>query len=75
MRLKAFALAITTLIFVGLDARAASDTQLSFSPMQVRATAPGIPSSAAYVTIANHGDEADRLIAAKTVVARRVEIH
>ena len=75
MRLKSFALAITTLIFVGFDARAASDTQLSFSPMQIRATAPGMPSSAAYVSIANHGDAADRLIAAKTVVARRVEIH
>ena len=83
MRLKLFALAITTLVFAGLDAGATNDTrsgspsdsELSFSPMQIRATAPGMPSSAAYVSIANHGDAADRLIAAKTVVARRVEIH
>jgi copper(I)-binding protein len=79
MRLKSFALAATMLLFVGLDAGAnsgsASDSHLSFSPMQMRATAPGMPSSAAYVTIANHGDAADRLIAAKTVLARSVEIH
>jgi copper(I)-binding protein len=83
MRLKSFALAITMLVFAGLDAGATSDapsgspsdSQLSFSPMQMRATAPGMPSSAAYVSIANHGDAADRLIAAKTVVAQRVEIH
>ena len=83
MRLKSFALAIAMLVFAGLDAGATSDapsgspsdSQLSFSPMQMRATAPGMPSSAAYVSIANHGDAADRLIAAKTVVARRVEIH
>ena len=66
-------------LFVGLDAGGnsglASESHLSFSPMQMRATAPGMPSSAAYVTIANHGDAADRLIAAKTVLARRVEIH
>ena len=83
MRLKSFALAIAMLVFAGLDAGATSDapsglpsdSQLSFSPMQMRATAPGMPSSAAYVSIANHGDAADRLIAAKTMVARRVEIH
>ena len=83
MRLKSFALAIAMLVFAGLDAGATSDapsgspsdSQLSFSPMQMRATAPGMPSSAAYVSIANHGDAADRLIAAKTVLARRVEIH
>ena len=79
MALKSFALALVMLVFVGLDAGATNDShshaQLSFSPMQIRATAPGTPSSAAYVSIANHGDAADRLIAAKTVVARRVEIH
>ena len=71
------------LAFAGLDAGATSDalsdvpsgSQLSFSPVRMRATAPGMPSGAAYVSIANHGDAADRLIAAKTVVARRVEIH
>ncbi len=77
--LKSFALALVMLVFVGLDAGATNDShshaRLSFSPMQIRATAPGMPSSAAYVSIANHGDAADRLIAAKTVVARRVEIH
>ena len=75
MRLKSFALAIAMLLFAGLDAGATSDSRLSFSPMQMRATAPGMPSSAAYLSIVNHGDAADRLIAAKTVVARRVEIH
>ena len=75
MRLKSFALAIAMLLFAGLDAGATSDSRLSFSPMQMRATAPGMPSSAAYLSIANHGDAADRLIAAKTVVARRWEIH
>ena len=83
MRLKSFALAIAMLVFAGLDVGATdsspsdspSDSLLSFSAIQMRATAPGMPSSAAYVSIANHGDAVDRLIAAKTVVARRVEIH
>ena len=83
MALKSFALALAMLVFVGLDAGATDDlpgdshshAHLSFSPMQMRATAPGMPSSAAYVSIANHGDAADRLFAAKTAVARRVEIH
>ena len=83
MALKSFALAFTILVFVGLDARATSDaprgayshSHLSFSSMQMRATAPGMPSTAAYVSITNHGDAADLLIAVKTAVARRVEIH
>lgn len=87
MALKSFALALAMLVLAGLNAGATDDSPgdspgvshshapLSFSPMQMRATAPGMPSSAAYVSIANHGDAADRLIAAKSVVARRVEIH
>jgi copper(I)-binding protein len=45
------------------------------SPMTIRATAAGMPSSAAYVTITNNGDADDRLIAAKSAIARKVEIH
>jgi copper(I)-binding protein len=75
MRLKSLALAIAMPFFAGLDAGVTdcatsglpSDSQLSFSLMQMRATAPGMPSSAAHVSIANHGDAADCLIAAKTL--------
>ena len=77
--LKSLAMAVAMLVVAGMDASSTSDStsdsHLSFSPMQMRATAPGMPSSAAYVSIANHGDAADRLIAARTAVARRVEIH
>lgn len=40
-----------------------------------RATVPGQPSGAAYVTLENHGKTADRLIAADSPAAKKTEIH
>lgn len=40
-----------------------------------RATAPGQPSSAAYLTIENRGKTADKLLAAESPIAKSVQIH
>ena len=59
----------------GMNAIAASSDIFSFSEMQIRATVAGMSSSAAYLKITNNGFSDDRLIAAKAVIAKRVEIH
>lgn len=48
---------------------------LLLSDVFVRAVPEGAMASAAYMTIANTGETADRLIDARAAVARRVEIH
>ena len=40
-----------------------------------RVSRPGAPSGAAFMVIENHGDTDDRLIAARTDIAARVELH
>ena len=59
----------------GLNGTANANDTFSFSEMQIRATLPGIKSSAAYLDITNNGAFDDRFIAAKTAIARRAEIH
>lgn len=41
----------------------------------VRSSTPSSPSGAAFMTLMNHGDTDDRLIAATSDVAKRVELH
>ena len=67
--------ALAMMVLNGMNAIAAADDIFSFSEMQLRATVAGMPSSAAYLTITNHGVSDDRLIAAKSAIAQRVEIH
>ena len=68
-------LAMAMMVMSGLNVIAAASDIISFSDMQLRATVAGMPSSAAYLKITNNGGSDDRLIAAKTAIAQRVEIH
>jgi copper(I)-binding protein len=63
-------------IFMGLvmlSPAVASD--LMFGALQFRATVGSMPSSAAYLSITNHGAMADRLLTAESNLARKTELH
>ena len=66
---------VAMMVMSGMNAIAAASDIFSFSEMQLRATVAGMQSSAAYLKITNNGVSDDRLIAAKTAIAQRVEIH
>ena len=66
--LAIMAISSTNIIAVAGDA-------ITFSDMQIRATVTGVPTSAAYLRITNNGVSDDRLVAAKSAIAQRVEIH
>ena len=56
-----------------LSTAMASD--LMFGALQFRATIGSMPSSAAYLSITNHGAMADRLLTAESNLARKTELH
>src|SRR5690606_27003555 len=56
---------VTTALAAGIEVTAA----------YARATPPGAPVGGAYFEIRNRGDQADRLLAAASPVAGRVELH
>ena len=72
---KTLFVVLAMIVISGMNAIAAASDIFSFSEMQLRATVAGTPSSAAYLKITNNGVSDDRLIAAKAVIAKRVEIH
>ena len=72
---KLLVLALALMVTGGLNAVVAGSESLSFSDLQLRANVAGMPNSAAYLKITNNGVSGDRLIAAKTVIAKRVEFH
>ena len=49
--------------------------EIRFGPLQFRATVGSMSSSAAYVSITNHGDTADRLVGVTSKLARKTELH
>ena len=49
--------------------------EIMFGPLQFRATVGSMPSSAAYVSITNHGKIADRLVGVTSNLARKTELH
>jgi len=49
--------------------------EIMFGKLQFRATVGSMPSSAAYVSIMNHGKIADRLLDATSHLARKTELH
>ena len=49
--------------------------EIMFSSLQFRATVGSMSSSAAYVSIMNHGKMADRLLGATSNLARKTELH
>ena len=75
MSLKSITLALTMMFLINFEVIAATNSHLSLSSVQLRATAPGMSNSAAYVQITNQGSTPDRLITAKIEIAKRVEIH
>ena len=50
-------------------------SEIMFGPLQFRATVGSMSSSAAYVSIMNHGKMADRLLDATSNLARKTELH
>jgi copper(I)-binding protein len=64
-----------TLVAVAPNAHANHDTPIVIERPWARATPPGAPTGAAYLTIMNHGPEADVLVAASSPAAERVEFH
>ena len=63
-------------VFMGLimlSQAVASD--LMFGALQFRATIGSMQSSAAYLSITNHGAMADRLLAAESSLSRKTELH
>ena len=63
-------------VFMGmmmLSPAVASD--FMFGALQFRATTGSMPSSAAYLSITNHGAMADRLVAVESGLARKTELH
>ena len=49
--------------------------EIRFGPLQFRATVGSMSSSAAYVSITNHGNTADRLVGVTSKLARKTELH
>ena len=50
-------------------------SEIRFGPLQFRATVGSMLSSAAYVSITNHGNTADRLVGVTSKLARKTELH
>ena len=67
--------ALAFIVMSGLNGTAIASDIFSFSDMQIRATVPGMKTSAAFLEITNNGALDDRLIAAQAAIAQRVEIH
>ena len=63
--LRSLFLALAFIVMSGLNGTAIASDIFSFSDMQIRATVPGMKTSAAYVKITNNGVLDDRLIAAQ----------
>ena len=61
-------------LFIAGAAGAAAAGPLTVTDAWIRATPPGAPTAAAYLTIANAG-AADRLLGGATPAARAVELH
>ena len=67
---------IFSAVFMGLMMLSpAMASDLMFGALQFRATVGSMPSSAAYLSITNHGGTADRLLAAESSLARKTELH
>ena len=67
---------IFTAVFMGLMMLSpAMASDLMFGALQFRATIGSMPSSAAYLSITNHGGMADRLLAVESSLARKTELH
>jgi copper(I)-binding protein len=74
-------LALSVGLFVGLpfagaaSAQSVKAGQLTLSGLQIRATPAGLPTSAAYLTIENHGKSADKLVDIQCGCADSAMVH
>lgn len=77
MTIRNFAVAAALSLCAAATAWAGSDKagQIQVDDPWVRATAPGQPNGAGYLTIRNAGQAADRLMAVKSDAAGRIEVH
>ena len=67
---------LLTLVLLGsAHAFAGSDGKIQLSPVEVRATVPGMTASGGYVVIMNHSHIADRLVEVSADFAKKAEIH
>ncbi|WP_372886903.1 copper chaperone PCu(A)C [Shimia sp.] len=73
MSFKTFATAAVAAITLALPALA--DSMIMIGDPYARVSSASANSGAAFLSIANHGDEDDRLIAASSDAAKRVELH
>ena len=65
----------TFIITIFTQMTIASDSHISIKQAVVNPTVSGMPVTAAYMTINNHGKEAVRLIKAKGKISGRIELH
>ena len=72
---RALVIALAIMVMSSLNGIGAVSDTITVSNIQLRATVAGMTSSAAYLKIINNGMSDDRLIAAKSAIAQRVEIH
>lgn len=75
-----FAIALTALAFAAAPKLTAEDAKHTHSGVMIekawtRATPPGAKVAGGFVTIMNHGKEADRLIGGSFALSQRVEVH
>lgn len=76
MKFKSFLIATAAMAMTAAAARAEDFTlgKLTIANVQLRQTIAGRP-AAAFFTIKNAGDRADKLVSVSSALARRVEIH
>jgi copper(I)-binding protein len=70
-----FAAVLTLAVAGAAQAHAVKTGALTLSDLQVRATPAGVPTSAAYLTIANAGKAADRLMSIDCACADAAMMH
>jgi copper(I)-binding protein len=63
------------LLLICAFAHGASPAGVQVSDAWMRATPPQAPTAAGYLTLANHGSQADRLLSISSDLAERVELH
>jgi copper(I)-binding protein len=75
MRTLSTAVALTLALAGAAEAQAVKKGALTLDDLQVRATVAGVPTSAAYLTIENHGKAADRLLSIDCACAGSAMMH
>ncbi|MEM8631357.1 MAG: copper chaperone PCu(A)C [Pseudomonadota bacterium] len=75
MNRRSFFTLCAALCIAGIGLAEAQSAKVMVDDAYARVSRPGAPTGAAFMQLMNHGTEEDRLIAAASDVAERVEIH